>query len=546
MKGIVKPLLTVFVALWAGLAATQDVVVETNPRNPVKGEAFQILFKCKTTSNAEPEISFDPEGFEVLGRQSQGVSTRTVYHQGRITTTRELLVSYEAMAPRAGRVTLRNLVVQIDGKRLTEPAVQIDVVDAPVEPQMFFVKADVPKRALWVGEGATIRYYVYRKVNLQGFDIKKFPKLTGFMKRYLQEPERLERVVVNGESYGRSAVYAARVYPERAGTLTIDSIEMEASYGNDPFAALGLGFGGGRMKTMRVQSPPVEIQVKELPTAGRPASFTGLVGPHQFELKTGGGRILVNEPLEARLIVSGPGNLENYGAPELWSVPELEKFDTKSDLDLVGGDGAIKTFDYTFLGKAAGTVAPRELELSWFDPVAVRYETKRLTLPPVVVGGGVATPIQQPAPPPRPDNKKTPEKVSLSPQGTVEFAAPPWWQRPEVWVGFLGLILLAAVAMGTRTLLGSRVAPPWEADLRRIERQGPDSASLTRVLHSLAPGKATLRESLEASTLPEESREYFQHLADELARREFATSRATGDIVADKRHMQALRKALKA
>lgn len=535
------------ITLLVNFAFAQDVIVETNPRNPVKGETFQILFKCQTTKNSDPQITFDAEGFEVLGKQSQGLSSRTVYHQGKITVSRELLVTYEAIAQKAGRINLRNLVVVLDGKRMTQDVVGIQVLEAPLEPKLVFIAAEVPKKNLFVGEGVTVRYHLYTKTNLQAFDIKKFSKVDGFMKRYLQEPDSIQRVTVDGEVYRRSVIYAARLYPERSGKLIVDPMEVSATYGGDPFGAFGFSFGNpSRLKTKLISSEPVEIDVKPLPTEGRPQSFNGLVGRHHFDLKAPQSQLLVNEPLEARLTVSGPGNLENYEAPDLWSIPQLEKFDAKSDLSLRGGDEAIKTFDYTYLGKAPGEVARKEIEFSYFDPNSGRYEVIKKNLPDIIVAGSVAnnkTPINENKSKPsaaEPVGNDISQNPEVSPQG--------FWAKPWFWVAMLGSFVVIGLFIKFSDFLRVRqtTQASWEKELRFLEKNKPTSALLTRVLHSLsADSTKGIETILSDSDLPRESQEYFLKLMNELERSEFATTRPIGDIVIDKKHLRLLRKALK-
>lgn len=542
MKRLLQVL--VFMILTCASAFAQDVIVETNPRNPIKGEPFQILFKCQTSKATDPEITFDAEGFEVLGRQSQGMSTRTIYQNGKIQVFRELMISYEALAPKAGRINLKNVVVVLDGKRMTQDTVGIQVLEAPLEPKLVFIGADVPKKSLYVGEGMTVRYYIYVKAHLQAYDLKKFPNLTGFMKRFIQEGNDVQHVTVEGERFRRSVIYTARLYPEKEGKLTIDPLEVSATYGVDPFGGLGFSFGGsgGQMKTRLIKSEAVEIDVKPLPSAGRPASFNGLVGRHSFDLKANRASILVNEPIEPRLTINGPGNLESLEAPDLWTVPQLERFDAKSDLSMNGTESAIKTFDYTYLGKVPGEVPSREIEFSYFDPSSMRYEVIKRKLPEILVGGSAAA--AAPSKPKAQDSEKAPESKN-DPDAPVT-ARP--WANPVIWISVLALGLAVGLGLKTKSWLQGQqqTRPAWESDMKSLEKQGPTSALLTRLLHAFAPDSTRpLTQILAESKLPKPSQDYFMQLLMQLERREFATKRPAGDIVLDKKHLQELKKALK-
>ncbi|MBY0516199.1 MAG: BatD family protein [Bacteriovoracaceae bacterium] len=539
-------ILILFVSI-VGFAA-DDVVVETNPRNPIIGETFQILFKCQTTGDSQPEISFKAEGFEVLGRQVQGLSTRTIYQNGKLSVSRELLISYDARADKAGVINLRDVKVNIDGRTITQSSIPIRVTSAPPEPRLVFLAADVPKKSVYVGEGVTVRYYLYKKTSLQAFDIKKYPKLDGFMKRYIQENENTQRVTVDGEIFGRSTIYSARLYPEKPGKLIVDPMDISATYAQDLFGNMGFGFGLGMrdLKTKVFSSEPVTIEVKALPLEGKPNSFTGLVGKHEFDLKINRNQILVNEPIDAKLTVSGPGNLENMETPVIWNVPQLEKFDSKADLALVGGESAIKTFDYTYLGKEGGEISAQKVEFSYFDPNSSRYETIIKELPELIVAGGAAkksksneteTPV-----------KNVQEKEVIEKSNSAGFSNSNWLLDTKTWWLALLLLCLVIFSFKFKKIVSPLRRPTefWGRDYQLLASGKGSSKELTRLLYELSPGsEQSVSKILEKSKLKTESKEYLLQLLSNLEQSEFKTGTSKELIDIDKRHLSALKNELR-
>src|SRR5690606_23948591 len=233
------------------------------------------------------------------------------------TVTRELTILYELQADNYGVKFLRDIRVKVDGAEVTHPMVSFEVLKEPqVKPEVF-VMADVPKTDLFVGEGIVVRYYLYSKVSVSNLDIKKYPKLNRFLKRYLQEPDRSERVEVDGDLYIRNLIYAAKLFPEKAGSLKIDPISLSVTYSrtnrNDPFNV----FASPRdMRTRTISSEVINLNVLPWPTPV-PENFTGLVGKHDFSLNMNQTKLVVNQPLEITLSVSGPGALENFEAPKV-------------------------------------------------------------------------------------------------------------------------------------------------------------------------------------------------------------------------------------
>lgn len=551
MSTIKKIILVIGCLLSFTAVASDLVVVETNPRDPIRGEVFQIIFKCSIKANEEPRINFRADGFDVLGKHVQGVSAKTIFQNGRLTTERKMLVVYEAKAARAGRVALRDVVVDVGGEVVREAEVPIEVLEARREPKVVFLEAEVPKRTVYLGEGVTVRYFIYTKVNLQSFDIKKYPKLDGFMKRYLQEGENPQNVNYNGEVFRRSLIYAARLYPEKTGTLVVDPMEISSTYSIDPFGNLGFGFGGGGRdaKSRVIVSEPVQIKVNPLPP-GKPSTFSGLVGKHKFELSFSRSNLLVNEPMEVRLSVSGNGNLENFENPTILDTPEVEKFDAKSDLTLMGAENAIKKIDYTYLGKKSGTIKPSRFELSYFDTESNRYETFAQDIPQIVVaGGGAESKAEEALVAPKkadpPEDSEDPEQGNAS--GAIVAGTLPWWQQTSFWWSALGLVTLGLIiSFRHQFAFTGADSAGWKKDVLALKGGGVTTAALLRALSHLAASERERPEDiLKGSQLSDEAKRYFSDLLDQMSRREYAQGPSSVQPRVERKYINELTKHLR-
>lgn len=430
-------------ALFSTGVFADEVKVEISPQNPVAGEVFQAKFRIFTSSSEEPEIDFTRGKIEVVGKSNQGVSTRTVYANGSLTVTREVIIVYDLISKLLGPVFLRDIQVKVGNKTLSYPTVRIDVVKEPVEKADVFIQADVPKKEIFLGEGITVRYYIYSKLPVNALDIKRYPKLNNFLKRFLQEPDRMERVSVDGEIYLRSQIYAAKLFAEKVGELKVDPLSISVTYQaagrNDPFGGFGLS---REFKTKTINSEKVIVKVKPLPEPV-PEHFTGLVGKHDFNLNFSQTKLIVNEPLEVRLTITGPGALENLEAPVLIKSPSLEEFETTGDLKITDADHATKSFEYTFLAKSNLTIPETQKTLSYLDPNTGQYVATNFQIPELTVAGGKSPEATRP------------KSESSSPGDSTTPIAPPELQPPsledlsglERYVGSLN-VFLSILALG--------------------------------------------------------------------------------------------------
>ena len=507
-----KYLMLLLTLLLTTMAFADEMKVEVNPPRPVMGEVFQVYFRIFTDSDEEPVVNFSPAGLEVVGKSNQGVSTRTIYANGKLTVTREITLVYDLVAGKPGLNSLRDINVQLGNKTLRHQSLNLNVLKEPEVMADVFVMADVTKKELYVGEGVVVRYYLYSKVPVSNLDIKKYPKLDNFLKRFLQEPERTERVSVDGQLYMRTQIYAAKLFPEKVGEFKIDALHLSATYPtsrpNDPFGAFGLSRD---YKTRTMNSEVIKLLVKPLPEPV-PTHFTGLVGTHQFELSVGQNKLIVNEPLEVKLTVTGNGALENLEAPELIKHSGLEEFESNGDLKITDAEQATKVFDYTFLAKENLQIPAKTVTLSYFDPNSGRYVPTQMNFPEIVVAGTVAGKKESK----KPDTKDSPKSERSLPERARELAGPisiDQWQW-KTWLPFINLslggIALLVVAFGlfrNKSFSGIH----FKNDVPRELKSAP--FKFNEFVKWMAPviqqtGKSPIM-IIRESTLPEESKRYF-------------------------------------
>lgn len=541
-----KLILILIVQLFSLTLLANEVKIEINPSKPVAGETFQAYFRIYTDSNEEPQINFNPYNVEVVGKSNQGVSTRTVYADGKLSVTREMTIVYDLTAPRAGRAGIGYITIELGDQKIKHPAVNFTVLAEPQELGEVFVMADVPKKTLYLGEGVVARYYLYSKVPVSNLDIKSYPKLNKFLKRFIQEPERTERVSVDGQLYLRTQIYAAKLYPEKTGKLKVDPLRLSVTYPStrlgDPFGAFGLNRD---FKTRTIGSDTVEVEVNPLPQPV-PSHFTGLVGRHDFQLQLGQTKLIVNEPLEVKLTVSGTGALENLEAPVLIKHQGLEEFETNGDLKISNADQATKVFDYTFLAQENLNLPPKEVTLSYFDPASEKYETAVLQVPAIVVAGGA--PVAEKKSPAQPidDKKETKSKLAV-PQ---EFAPPvviKEWEWKE-WLPYINFSLAGlAVLISIGFFLTNKKFLNFSnksADVPSVFRKGKFHMSefvkwMTPLIRETGKSPTGI---IKEAPLSDESKQYFIDLLSSNDYKEYSSRKSQTDFVYKSSHFKELGK----
>jgi len=555
-----KRLLIIFLGLYSSILMAQNSVeVKVDPPNPIAGENFNLLFEINTNFEGKPYISFDPGGLNVLGREERGVSISTTIVNGKFSTKRILKYAYELVSPRAGRFNIRNIEVELGNRTIKAKGVSVKVLKEAPKARNIFVLADVSKTEAYIGEGIDVRYYLYYKIPVGGTEIKEFPKLNKFIKRFHMTNERVETVQYGGEIFKRVLKYSARVYPEKTGKAYIDSLRLKVQfsdgYRNSPFGNFGLQLRNYR--TRSISSKRVPIVVKPLPSENVPESFTGLVGKHNFKVVVNRVKHLVNEPIELKLTVSGPGALENMDAPIIYSHPELEKFDTKTEMSERNKISGEKNFEYTYLARNELKIDNFKKELSYFDPKTEKFETVVIDVPGITVGGGSGRSQGVLV-----NSNKSEESDSQGQQARREvvevprgIVAPMFSQTFETKAGgyinilnwFFGVLLIILLSsIGIEYYRSHSNDDDFAKLCRKIKKNGISYSNLFDLMEKLREvvpegEKKAISEIVASTSADEETKNYFKYIVEESEKSTFDDSGAK-DLSYDEKYFKALMK----
>lgn len=524
-----KKYFVLFIIFCSQLCYADSLDIKVNPERPVLNETFEVEFIVNSADAEDPAISFVPEGAEIVSRSQGAVSTRTSFINGKTTFSRSITIKYELEAKRAGTIYLQNIKADLGGKTLTHRNYAITVLRKAVATPDIFVRAEVEKDQVYVGESIVVRYYLYSSARtpLSTTDVKRFPKLDKFLKRYHQEKTIPERVQIDNNMFVRRIIYTAQLYAEKEGKYNIDPISLNVTYsdrGDNSFDSFGFGLRLGRTRRKSVQSKNLEISVLPLPSENMPSSFSGLVGKHKFKLVTSKKKYLSNEPIELQLIISGEGALELVETPKLLNHDLIEEFETNSDLKINPDFTAEKKFEYTYLGRGNVKFDEFNYPISYFDPETGQYMTENLAIGPLeVVAIGNVLPSKK--------IKKVDDQTSNATEvgnsgkvnqlgGAAKQAYfEPIYKSINSYIYYskhlfylIGISLLILLSFFTFKQ-AMRLKKKEKTLFEEIYSSGVSYGSLYRVLHLLAH-KDSMVENINCSQLSTDSKQYFYELIE--------------------------------
>jgi hypothetical protein len=280
--------------------------------------------------------------------------------------------SYMLKPQKVGKFTLPSIDISYDGKNYKTNSVAIEVLPAFQKPapdksapntytDSFYggthkVEAIVDNPSPYVNEQAT---YTFRYLYTARAPILKLPKytppsFTGFWEKQLSQKKT--ETVIGGVHYWVVEIPVA-LFPITAGTITLEPAKL----------SLPTSIGPERV----LVSNPVEIHVRPLPQAGKPADFKGVVGQYRIDAQVDRQTLEAGSALTLRVQVTGQGNIETLAAPIIPSLPGVTVYDPKITDAVSEIDAKIygsRTYEYAIIPSQPGTQTIPAISYPYFDP----------------------------------------------------------------------------------------------------------------------------------------------------------------------------------
>jgi hypothetical protein len=395
----------------------------------VEGESFIVQYILETTDYATTEF-FPPvfKDFRLVSEPT--VHEGTSYGGGGKTQVKNVVFNLEPLRP--GRFSIPIAQAKVNEEFVKSNSVQVQVIsraeaakkiqamqqmqgsseyflkpgDDPYQKirDNLFMKVLVDRKSCFVGEPITATFKLYSRMVSQS-DIVKNPGFYGFtvMDVIGLNDKQIDAEIINGKKFDVHTVRKVQLYPLRAGSFTIDPMEVENSVefsrsivnkkpeqkiiegvlppDNTPDAT-----SNTETYKSNMSSPAVKITVKPSPEKNQPAEYSGATGHFSLSASVNKNRLDKNEEGQLTVTLTGKGNFTQLSAPVIHWPDSLEGFEPKitDELDIhVAPVKGTRTFHYLFVSATAGGYVIPAISFSFFDPDSATYKT--ITTEPITI-----------------------------------------------------------------------------------------------------------------------------------------------------------------
>ena len=224
--------------------------------------------------------------FDVMRAMEGGQQIQMTVINGRqsVSTTEEHI--YLLRPKKKGVLTIGPAVARVGGQELRTKAITVRVggipknmilPGSPVEPLAepeirggsdIHVEATVDKKRVYVGEQLNVDWRLWAGSQIINFRSTADPKTDGFWTEDLTPAQReWQRQVVKGREFLVMLLVSKGLFPLKAGKLTITPFRAEVTTLQNAFSPAA---------SEVASSQPLEIDVRPLPSEGRPQGFSSV------------------------------------------------------------------------------------------------------------------------------------------------------------------------------------------------------------------------------------------------------------------------------
>jgi hypothetical protein len=385
--------------LYTSLLFAQGKFVATASKTNVGvGEQFEVDFTINAGGTHYTQPDF--HDFQVLSGPNisssfasiNGVSTMSISYGYILTATKEgtFTIDEAAIVLNGHTLTTNSIKIKVKGQAPPQQAQQAQAaapddnpkVDTKDLSKQIFVRAVTDKTRAYVGEQIKVYYKIYTRVGILGGQPDKAPDLNGFWNQDVQSKGQntWKSEVYKGIRYNVTTVKQSMLFPQHAGDLTIDPlaitfmVELRLPSRN----VLDDMYGNVKDLKYSAKSQPITIHAMALPTAGKPADFTGAVGNYTVYSDVDKKELKANETLNYTIDISGTGNLNLINSPKIAPPVDVEKYDPKTNDHIVvdsNGVSGSRQFSYLLIPRHQGNFTLNPVEFTFFNPSTQKYVT---------------------------------------------------------------------------------------------------------------------------------------------------------------------------
>jgi hypothetical protein len=367
------------------LLAQTSFTASVNKNKVGVNEQFSLTFTVNGNGDrfAAPNLS----NFSILAGPSTSSSTTII--NGKM--SQENSYTYYLRAKKVGIFTIGPAYITVDGKEYRTKNLSIQVLKSSPKStsnhtpeakakENVFLELDLTNPNPYVGEQIVATYKLYFSQEIRSPELLEQPSYTGFWHEDydLGDNYPVKEEIRNGKKFQVAILKKLVLIPQRSGKLPIAGMDLDVPVAIPTNQRDFFGRRRSRMINIICSTGDKVINVKNLPSEGKPSNFSGAVGAFEFTTKLDRDSIQTNESASLSMRISGTGNLRMIELPEFDIPNDIEAYEPKykESLKLKSqGLNGYKRVEYLLIPRNKGAYKINSASFSYFNPKKKKYIT---------------------------------------------------------------------------------------------------------------------------------------------------------------------------
>lgn len=418
IEKIVTFLFLVLMITFSGYSYAQKLTATASAKTMGLNNSIQVTYSLsggKSESFQKPSFT----NFSVIGTSRTSGGGVTMIVNGKVVQNGGGSESwiYTIVPEKTGNFSIEPAKVKVNGQWISSNSLTIEVTNtgkntntqqqnkqsqqtqtADASATDLFVKVQADKTSVLQGEQLTVTYKIYTRVPISQYSIQKLPSFSGFWSYdLLKNRDKVNQYeeTINGQKYTVAEIRKVALFPQKAGKLSIEPLEVECiaqilvkkkannpfgnffndPFFNDPFFQNAFTSGYQEVKKT-LKSNSLSISVSDLP-ANKPEDFCGLVGSLSMSAKLDKTEVKANEAVNLTITLNGKGNLNLIDNLNVEFPPDFEVYDPQLSENISSGNeiSGSKTFTYLIIPRTPGNYTLKPITLSYYNKNNKSYES---------------------------------------------------------------------------------------------------------------------------------------------------------------------------
>ncbi|GEM_PF-3448714 len=371
--------------LFLPIAAFAEVRVEVSPKRAHLDQIVQVTITVdgSEAKNARLDGSA-PRGKNLSPTGGTSSQFEMSFINGRSSSTRTFIINY--LPTRVGPAEVPSFTLVLTSGTVTTKAVPIEIVEAEDEggsggrardpssrrsesSDNVRISTRLDRNDVFVGESIELEYVLRTRVQVRGYDPTSLDLIPGFViEDATFNPSATRREVrdADGVLWTEFTLFRRLLTPTRTGEIEIPPIGFRISVeqrtrDRDPF---GFSFGFRNYVDVPVVARGVSVQVRPVPTAGRPDGFSGAVGNFELDASLDRTKTWAGEAVNLTVTVRGSRSIATAAPPQIDVPADVQLYDPVEQRSEPGS----RTWLFPLVPRTAGRIDFGGARFSYFDP----------------------------------------------------------------------------------------------------------------------------------------------------------------------------------